>query len=269
MTDLRSGWQNIWLSNAESHNYTGFLAPLQPNGTVLDEYDPLACGECNWQAISYEGTPWEYSFNVPHDMSTLISLMGGPETFESRLDTSFVRGLGAQDQGNNGIGDMIYNPGNEPSFMTPFLYNYVNGKQWKSVMRSKAIIDEFYHAGSSGIPGNDDAGSMSSWLVWNMLGLYPVVTQPIYLILAPCFSAYKVKLGDNGGVLRVTAEGSESGPYVQSLRVNGQVWDKSWMSHEDLLGKDREGGLLEFVLGPEPVAWDNGELPASPGNLSK
>lgn len=201
-------------------------------------------------------------------MKTLIALMGGAEAFESRLDTSFVYGLGAQDQGNNGIGSMIYNPGNEPSFMTPFLYNYVNGTQWKSVMRGKAILDEFYHAGSSGIPGNDDAGSMSSWLVWNMLGLYPVVTQPIYLILAPRFAAYSIKLGEDGGMLRVTAEGLENGPYVQSLKVNGGVWNKSWVSHADLLGEDNEGGLVEFVLGADPVQWDSGQLPGSPGSLS-
>ncbi|KAM9880892.1 glycosyl hydrolase [Verticillium dahliae] len=262
-----AGWQRIWNSEAEAHNHTGFLAPLQPNGTVLEPYDPLACGECNWQAISYEGTPWEYSFGAPHDMSTLISLMGGPEVFEDRLDTSFVPDLGAQDQGNNGIGSMIYNPGNEPSFMTPFLYNYIQRKQWKSVMRSRAIVDEFYHAGSSGIPGNDDAGSMSSWLVWNMLGLYPVVTQPVYLILAPRFTSYSMKVGVNG-TLRVTAKGIDDGPYIQSLKVNGKEWDKSWVSHEDLLGGDQRGGLLEFVLGKRPVSWDSGTVPPSPGALS-
>ncbi|KAM0569407.1 hypothetical protein ACHAO2_008801 [Verticillium nonalfalfae] len=200
-------------------------------------------------------------------MTTLISLMGGPESFEDRLDTSFVPSLGAQDQGNNGIGSMIYNPGNEPSFMTPFLYNYIQEKQWKSVMRSRAIVDEFYHAGSSGIPGNDDAGSMSSWLVWNLLGLYPVVTQPVYLILAPRFASYSMKVGVNG-TLRVTAKGIDDGPYIQSLKVNGKEWDKSWVSHEDLLGGHQRGGLLEFVLGETPVLWDSGMVPPSPGTLS-
>ncbi|KAJ3544751.1 hypothetical protein NM208_g2884 [Fusarium decemcellulare] len=263
------GWQNIWLKDAESHNFTGFLAPLQPNGTLLEPYDPLACGDCNWESISYEGTPWEYSFTVPHDMVTLIKFMGGPEDFEKRLDTSFVPGLGAQEQGNNGIGSMIYNPGNEPSFMTPFLYNYVQGRQWKSVMRSKAILDEYYHTRASGIPGNDDAGSMSSWLVWNMLGLYPVVTQPVYLILSPRFEDISVRLGENGGLLRITAKGLADGPYVQSLKVNGKRWDKSWVSHDDLMGKDGNGGRLEFVMGRKPKEWDSGELPPSPGTLQE
>lgn len=200
-------------------------------------------------------------------MVTLISRMGGPDAFEDRLDTSFIPGLGEQDQGNNGIGSMIYNPGNEPSFMTPFLYNYIRGKQWKSAMRSREIVDEYYHDGAGGIPGNDDAGSMSSWLVWNMLGLYPVVTQPVYLILSPRFASYSVQLGEGGGVLRVTAEGLGNGPYIQNLKVNGQLWNKSWLSHEDLLGESGNGGVLEFVMGAEPTKWDSGELPPSPGTL--
>ncbi|KAI9168100.1 glycosyl hydrolase [Paramyrothecium foliicola] len=262
-----AGWQKIWLAEATALNYTGFLAPFQPNGTVLSNYDPLSCGECNWQAISYEGTPWEYSFTIPHDMSTLIARMGGATAFERRLDTSFVPGLGQQDQGNNGIGSMIYNPGNEPSFMTAFLYNYLQRKQWKSAMRSKSIVDEFYHSGSSGIPGNDDAGSMSSWLVWNMIGLYPVVTQPVYLILSPRFSNTSIRLGESGSTLRITAEGLEEGHYVQSLKVNGKAWNKSWVSHEDLVGTNSKGGLLEFVMGGEPQEWDIGEVPPSPGAL--
>nr|XP_036576474.1 secreted glycosidase-like protein 6 [Colletotrichum truncatum]KAF6783230.1 secreted glycosidase-like protein 6 [Colletotrichum truncatum] len=262
-----TGWQKIWLKEVTALNFTGFLAPLQPNGTVLPGYNPLECGECNWKAISYEGTPWEYSFGAPHDMSTLITLMGGPANFEKRLDTSFIHGLGQQDQGNNGIGSMLFNPGNEPSFMTPFLYNYIGRKQWKSVMRSKSILDEYYHTGAGGIPGNDDAGSMSSWLVWNMLGLYPVVTQPVYLVLAPRFEEISIRLGEAGGLLHVTASGLEKGPYVQSLKVNGKVWDKSWVSHEDLLGDDGKGGRLEFEMGAEPQEWDSGELPPSPGAL--
>ncbi|EQB45904.1 hypothetical protein CGLO_15142 [Colletotrichum gloeosporioides Cg-14] len=262
-----TGWQKIWLADVSALNFTGFLAPLQSNGTVLPGYSPLACGECNWEAISYEGTPWEYSFTAPHDMSTLITLMGGPTKFESRLDTSFIPGLGEQEQGNNGIGSMIYNPGNEPSFMTPFLYNYIKGRQWKSVMRSKFVVDEYYHVGPSGIPGNDDAGSMSSWLVWNMLGLYPVVTQPVYLILSPRFENTTIKLGRDGGQLQLTATGLDQGPYIQSLKVNGKAWDKSWVTHDDLLGENGVGGKLEFLMGAEPQEWDSGELPPSPGAL--
>ncbi|KAL8362825.1 hypothetical protein RB601_008864 [Gaeumannomyces tritici] len=269
-------WQHLWSDDAEALGFKGFLAPRWPNGSIAvpegsrgGVYDPLTCGACTWRSITYEGTPWEYSFTIPHDMRTLVAKMGGPASFEARLDKSFVPGLGKEDQGANGAGTMIFNPGNEPSFMTPFLYSYIPGKQHKSANRSRAIVDEFYHAGRNGIPGNDDAGAMSSWLVWNMIGLYPVVTQPVYLVLAPRFEDVTVTLGESGGKLRIVAKGlAEAGnTFVQSLKVNGQPWDRSWVSHEDLVGKDgARGGLLEFEMGPEPVAWDTGDVPPSPGH---
>lgn len=263
-----TGWQKIWSTNTTSLNFTGFLAPTYGNGTILD-YDPLSCGACNWGAISYEGVPWEYSFTFPHDTASVIRLMGGPELFESRLDTMFIPGLAEPTQSGNNAGTTIFNPGNEPDFMTPFLYNYLGGKQWKSVMRSRAVVDQYYNTKRSGIPGNDDAGAMSSWLVWNMVGLYPVVTQPVYLILSPRFEDVTITLGDGGGMVRIKATGLEKGPYVQSLKVNGEAWDRNWLAHEDLVREGGKESVLEFELGEEPVAWDTGDVPPSPGSAEQ
>lgn len=151
--------------------------------------------------------------------------------------------------------------------MTPFLYNYFPKRQHKSAKLSRNVVDQYYNNGRSGIPGNDDAGAMSSWLVWNMLGLYPVASQPVYLVLAPRFSDTTVTLGDSGAVLRIKAKGIESGPFVQSLKVNGKAWDKSWVSHEDLVRTDGGDSLMEFMMGKEPVGWDSGEVPPSPGHV--
>ena len=111
-----AGWQRIWNNNITSLNYTGFLAPTYPNGTVVPNldngsYTPLSCGECEWSAIAYEALPWEYSWTVPHDMRSLIAFMGGINRTEERLDTMFVPGLkntGTGSGGNNGIGDTIF-----------------------------------------------------------------------------------------------------------------------------------------------------------------
>jgi putative alpha-1,2-mannosidase len=191
-------------------------------------------------------------------------VMGGRDSTETRLDAMFIPGLSKSDANGNSAGTMIYNPGNEPSFMTPFLYNYLPGRQWKSVMRARQIADDYYGNDRSGLPGNDDAGALSSWLVWNWLGLYPVVTQPVYLLLSPRFDDISMRLGN--GTLRITAERQGGrGFYVQSVKVNGVQWSKSWVSHEDLVGGG--GGLIEFVLGEEPVSWDVGDVPPSPGYI--
>jgi len=267
-----AGWQRIWSHNLTSLNYTGFLTPKFANGSILPGYDPLTCGECEWTAIAYEALPWEYSWTVPFDMETLISFMGGPARTESRLDTMFVAGIkttAVGSGGTNGIGTTLFNPGNEPSFSTPFLYNYLQGRQHKSVMRSRQIINEYYNVGPSGLPGNDDAGAIDAWLIWNMLGLYPVVTQPVYLLLAPWFDDVTVSVNGTG-TLRITAEGldEESGSYyVQSVKVNGAQWNQSWVSHEDLVGADGSGGSIQFVLGTELTSWDTGALPPSPGHV--
>lgn len=240
---------------------------------MLAGYDPANCGECEWTAIAYEATPWEYCWTIPFDMQTLIALIGGPAVAERRLDTMFIPGLRTTSVGSGGTntnGDSLFNPGNEPSFGTPFLYNYLGRRQHKSVMRARQTVDQYYGIGPSGLPGNSDGGALDSWMVWNMVGLYPVVTQPVYLILSPWFADVAVVMpspeGPDGETkwLNVTAEGlGEESFYVQSLKVNGVTWDKSWLSHDDI----KDGVTLDFVLGTEPAEWDTGELPPSPGHV--
>lgn len=98
-----ANWQNIWAHNVTHKNFTGFLAPRLSNGLFnLTDYNPALCGECEWSAISYEGTPFEYSFTLPYDMETLISFMGGPAEFERRLDYIHLPNTSEQDLGANG-----------------------------------------------------------------------------------------------------------------------------------------------------------------------
>jgi len=180
-------WQNNWSHNATSVDttpiFTGFFAPRLANGMFnLSNYNPALCGECEWSAVSYEATPFEYSFVVPHDPETLIDFMGGTANFESRLDYIFMPNTSQQNLGANGAGiSTIMNVGNEPDFATPYLYNYVN-KQYKSVERSRALASQYFHDSDYGVPGDSDAGASNSWLIWHMLGIYPIVKQPIYLL---------------------------------------------------------------------------------------
>lgn len=146
--------------------------------------------------------------------------------------------------------------------MTPYLYHYIN-KSHKSVHASRQLARQYFKVAPNGLPGNSDAGALNSWLIWNMLGLYPVVTQPIYLLSSPWFPYMDMTVNHNR-TLRITAEGlGLDSYYVQSVRVNGVEWDKNWVAHEDVMV---EGGLIEFVLGKEEVVWEK-ERPASPGTL--
>ncbi|KAB8070251.1 glycosyl hydrolase [Aspergillus leporis] len=258
-----AGWQKIWNPEVQSLNFTGFLAPRFSNGTFNNSgYNPLYCDACEWHSITYEGTPWEYSFVIPHDMEALIELMGGDDAFESRLDLMFKPNMSVQDLGPNGAGiTTLMNVGNEPDFGIPYLYNYIN-KQAKSVKRSRSLGYQYFKDASYGVPGNSDAGAMNSWLLWQMLGIYPVVTQPVYLISSPWFPDLNLTINGNR-TLRITATGLDQGYYVQSVRINGQYWQKNWFEHKDLM---EQGGILEFELGPEMKVWETGSVPPSPAH---
>ncbi|KAH5104655.1 hypothetical protein HBH72_063640 [Parastagonospora nodorum] len=264
------GWQLSWDAKATSRNFSGFVMPRFSNGTFHETYNITNCGECNWQQESYEGVSFEYSFVIPHDMARLIELMGGPDEFESRLDYIFQPNTSGVDLGVNGLGiTTINNVANEPDFQTPYLYNYIS-KQFKSVERSRQLANDFYFNTSAGIPGNSDAGALNCWLIWQMLGLYPVVTTPVYLLESPWFSDINITVNHNH-TLRILAEGLDDGDgkqgyYVQGVRINGKEWIQNWFEHDDADGIMTNGGEILFNLGTEQKAWDTGDVPPSPGH---
>lgn len=242
----------------EGLGFTGFLGPRDLDGFI--DQNPISCGGCYWRDYYYQGLPWEYSFNAHHDLDTIIDYCNGSATFVDRLEMTFTPGVFG---GNAQFGNTLYNPGNQPSFATPYLYNYVN-RQDLAVKRSRFVAKSYYAPKPGGLPGNSDAGAMESWLLWSMIGLFPMTGQPIFFIGSPWFSDLTIQLG-GGKVLEITAEGgSEDVFYVQSLKVNGRAWKQSWLSWSDVFA---EGGTLEFVLGDKPSNWTTGAPPPSPGSL--
>lgn len=148
---------------------------------------------------------------------------------------------------------------NEPGFLIPVLYNYVN-RQDKTASIVRYILKNRYKTTRDGIPGNDDSGSMSAWYVFHSLGFYPVAGQDVYLISSPVYKEAKVHL-ENGKILKIVAKkNNDKNIYVQSVKLNGKPLDKNWFRHADI----KDGGTLEFVMGDKPSAWScNGELPPS------
>ncbi|KAJ5894203.1 hypothetical protein N7495_005894 [Penicillium taxi] len=248
-------WRNHWNPSQASLGYYGFVVPRNTSGFI--DTDPLN-DSGYWGDAYYEASSWAYSFADVHDMKHLIDLMGGNETVVSRLETMFTDGA-------SGSSGTIFDPSNEPMFNIPYLYNYAN-RQDLSVLRSRTVAKEKYTTGVSGLPGNSDAGAMQTWLLWNMIGLYPVTGQNTFLIHSPWFELMTIDLGDDKE-LQITSTGGDGNGdtdiYVQSLKVNGKQWDKSWLTWDDIFA---QGGTLEFGLGPAAANWTTGEVPPSPAS---
>ena len=259
-------WRNHWNPEQKSLNFSGFVVPRYAkaagfaNNSFDYPYDPLQCGDCYWSDPYYEDSAWTYSFNAHHDIYHLIDLAGGSETFIDRLETFFKPGV---DDDNSDYDSTIFNPGNEPAFTTPYLFNFV-GRQDLSVKYSRHAALSYYNDGTSGLPGNSDAGAMQTWILWNIIGLYPITGQTTFLIGSPWFEHLELNLGD-GKNLTITSSGGnkDTAYYVQSVKVNDELWDRSWVTWNDVFD---EGGKMHFVLGSEPVQWDTGERPPSPAS---
>ncbi|EAW12917.1 alpha-1,2-mannosidase family protein [Aspergillus clavatus NRRL 1] len=248
-------WRNHWNPKQTSLGFSGFVVPRDSSGFL--ETDPLNDAGY-WGSPYYEANSWAYSWAGVHDMKQLIKMMGGAHTAVKRLDTML-------NEGASGSSGTIFDPTNEPMFNIPYLYNYA-GRQDLSVSQSRKVAKKYYNTGVTGLPGNSDAGAMQTWLLWNMIGLYPITGQTTFLIHSPWFESLTIDLG-NGKELHVTGHGGDghgdSKIYVQSLKVNGREWRKNWLTWSDIFEK---GGTLEFELGDAPSDWFTGELPPSPAS---
>lgn len=139
-------WRNHWNPAATSRNHSGFMVPRLADGSFVSQ-DPLNCGGCYWGDAYYEDTSWVYSLNAIHDVYAMKELIGGDAKFIDRVDKLWDLG--------------IFNAGNEPSFTSPYLYNFVKGAQWRSVERSR-WLGKLYSSRENGLPGNSDAGAMEA-----------------------------------------------------------------------------------------------------------
>jgi predicted alpha-1,2-mannosidase len=158
-------WRNHWNPNATSEGHCGFMVPRSANGSFIPQ-DPEDCGGCYWGDAYYEDNAWIYSMNAIHDVAELKKRIGGDERFVDRIDKLFELD--------------IFNAGNEPGFTSPYLYNFVQGQQWRSVGRARNI-SSLYNSGEAGLPGNSDAGAMESLL---MVSCSPQPSASWYLYLA-------------------------------------------------------------------------------------
>ena len=254
-------WRNLWRSDYEWDDVKGYIMPRDAQGRWLDSvpwghskvfhptipYTPVTKVAPWylpwWSTFFYEALSAEYSLSIPHDVPGLIEACGGAETFRKRLDLFFDR--------------KRYNVGNEPSFLTPCLYHWI-GRPDLTSDRVRQIITENYNDTPDGLPGNDDSGSMSSWLAFHMLGLYPNAGQSYYLLHAPLLPAWTLQL-DNGKMLRGTLKGK--GTHFEKVAFNGKVLEDARIEHAELM----QGGELVFYVSAQKQVTKKKE--SSPGGL--
>jgi len=225
---------------------TGFMRARQYNGW-FSPFDPY---EVNFNYT--EANAWQYRFFVPHDVEGLIELMGGPNNFERELDKLFSTGSVTTGRDQVDITGLIgqYAHGNEPSHHMAYLYHYVQ-KPYKSQERIRQILTQLYSPTPDGISGNEDCGQMSAWYILSSLGLYPMAPgNPEYLLGSPLVDRAEIQVGDQ--TFKIIAYNNERDhPYVQSVKLNGASWDKSYIPHSALT----QGGVLEFFMSDEPSDW--------------
>jgi predicted alpha-1,2-mannosidase len=212
--------------------FSGFIRPRHADGSWAA---PNSIARGSWWTFFYEGDEWTYSLYAPQDTKRIVELAGGSKEFTRRLDYIFTHGH--------------YDVSNEPGFMLPMLYLWA-GRPDRSADVLRLTLEKYFTDTRAGIPGNDDSGAMSSWFIFNTLGIYPVAGQDIYLIGTPAVSDANIAVG-NGKMLRILAKGAGVdglNRYVQAATLNGKALNKAWFRHADIVN----GGVLELQMGSVP-----------------
>lgn len=208
-------WENIYNPKIK------WLNSRYPNGKWKDI-------KSDWR----EGTYKNYFWMVPHDLESLIDTIGGKDFAEKRLDQLFER-LDARYE------DDWFASGNEPDFHVPWIYNWTNSPEKTSLTIDRIHI-EMYNTTSSGLPGNDDLGTMGAWYVFSSIGLYPLIPGTAgFSLNLPQFKSIKIDLPTN--TLTIKNE-SEELKTIKSVNLNGEKFNSLWLE----LNKIDGGGIIQF-----------------------
>ena len=230
---------------------TGFFHPKDKNGDFIEPFDYRYSGGMGARGYYGENNGWIYRWDVQHNIPDLIDLMGGKQQFVHNLDQMFVTPLGKgkyefysqlpDHTGNVGQFSMA----NEPSLHIPYLYNYA-GEPWKTQKRIRTLIHQWFRSDLMGVPGDEDGGGMSSFVVFSQLGFYPVTPgSPEYSIGSPFFNHARIDLG-NGKFFEIEAVNNAPGnKYIQSATLNGKPLNKPFIHHDEIM----KGGKIVFEMG--------------------
>lgn len=233
---------------------TSFFHPRDDEGKFIRPFDYERSGGMGVRDYYDENNAYTYRWDLKHNPADLINLMGGKEQFIANLNETFRTPLSTSkwefysqipDQTGN-VGQ--FSMGNEPSMHIPYLYNYA-GAPWRTQRAVRRLIDMWFRDDLMGIPGDEDGGGLSAFVVFSMMGFYPVTPGlPIYNIGTPFFPKVRIALS-SGRYFTITAQDvSAENKYIQRAELNGKPLHKPWFTHSDIA----DGGELRLEMGPLP-----------------
>jgi len=230
---------------------TKFFHPKDDKGNFIMPFDYVFSGGQGAREYYGENNAWIYRWDVQHNIPDLIKLMGGNELFVKYLDEMFQQPLGrskfdfyAQLPDHTGnVGQ--FSMANEPALHIPYLYNYA-GQPWMTQKRIHKLIGEWFRNDLMGVPGDEDGGGMSAFVVFSQMGFYPVTPgSTSYSIGSPFFQKVSIQLPNGKSFVIIGKNASAKNKYIQSAKLNGQPLNVPQLTHADVL----KGGTLEFVMG--------------------
>jgi predicted alpha-1,2-mannosidase len=246
----------------------GLMWPKDSAGQWIEPMDPKFSGGMGGRDYYDENNGYTYTWDVAQDFEGLIALMGGRQKAEANLDQLFREPLGRSryefqakfPDSTSMAGE--FSMGNEPSLAIPYIYNRM-GAPWKTQKRVRMLLESFFTDTLQGIPGDEDGGGMSAFVVFSMMGFYPVTPGiPIYDVGSPVFNKVTIRLKNGKEFSIVAHNASHDNKYVQSIRLNGQPLNQVWFRHADIAN----GGMLEMTMGNTPntsLGADTSSFPPS------
>jgi len=243
---------------------TGFFHPKDSEGKFIEPFDYIFSGGMGAREYYGENNGWIYRWDVQHNIADLIKLMGGRDSFIKNLDAMFAIPLGRSKfefyaklpdhTGNVGQFSMA----NEPSLHIPYLYNYA-GQPWKTQKRIRTLLDQWFRNDLMGVPGDEDGGGMTAFVVFSALGFYPVTPGlPIYTIGSPLFEKMTINLPDKKQFTVIAVGANKENKYIQKALFNGKMIDSPFFTHIELMA----GGSLELTMGSKPnKEWGKNAVP--------
>lgn len=245
-------YQNLWWDKKR------MFMPKDAKGNWI-EIDPKFDGGHAGNDYYNENNGWSYVWNVQQDIKGLSDLMGGPDKMEQKLDQLFTEGVERSkpefwdkfpDQtgliGNFGMGNQV-------TFFIPYLYNYTNAP-WKTQKYTRLLLDTWFQDNIFGVPGDEDGGAMSAFVVFSAMGFYPITPGlPVYSLTSPLFTRISIALSNGKTFTLIANKSSRKNKYIQSATLNGRPLTSLSFTHAELLN----GGTLLLEMGEETnKKWD-------------